>query len=293
MDTLHNVASRKSVPIICLLTGATVWGLVWYPYRVLEAQGMSGIESSILTYLVALIGGFALWRKRLTGVRITPMLLAVGLAAGACNLGYVVATLLGEVTRVLLLFYLSPLWTVIFARLLLGERLNLNGALIIMVSLSGACVMLWHPDFGMPWPKSIAEWLGLMAGIFFSLSNVLIKKTSHLSIELKSMAVFTGVIFWSLLVWPFFPDHQWRLADSSWLMLLMVGLTLVFTNAIVQYAISHTRAAQAIVVMLFELVVAALASWLLAGETMGPREWIGGTLIICASLLSTRLQVGH
>ena len=293
MDTLHNVASRKSVPIICLLTGATVWGLVWYPYRVLEAQGMSGIESSILTYLVALIGGFALWRKRLTGARITPMLLAVGLAAGACNLGYVVATLLGEVTRVLLLFYLSPLWTVIFARLLLGERLSLNGALIIMVSLSGACVMLWHPDFGMPWPKSIAEWLGLMAGIFFSLSNVLIKKTSHLSIELKSMAVFTGVIFWSLLVWPFFPDHQWRLADSSWLMLLMVGLTLVFTNAIVQYAISHTRAAQAIVVMLFELVVAALASWLLAGETMGLREWIGGTLIICASLLSTRLQVGH
>ncbi|MBX9849163.1 MAG: DMT family transporter [Rhodocyclaceae bacterium] len=293
MDTLHNVASRKSVPVICLLTGATVWGLVWYPYRILEAQGMSGIEASILTYLIALVSAFCLWRKHLIGARLTPMLFAVGLAAGACNLGYVVATLLGEVTRVLLLFYLSPLWTVIFARIFLGERLSMNGGLIILVSLSGACVMLWHPEVGMPWPKSIAEWLGLMAGIFFSLSNVLIKKTSHLSIELKSMAVFTGVLFWSLLVWPFFPDYQWQLPATSWLMLVIVGLTLVATNAIVQYAISHTRAAQAIVVMLFELVVAAIASWLLAGETLGVREWIGGTLIICASLLSTRLQFGH
>ncbi len=293
MDTLHNIASRKSVPVICLLTGATVWGLVWYPYRILEAQGMSGIEASILTYLVALLGAFCLWRKHLVGARLTPMLIAVGLAAGACNLGYVVATLLGEVTRVLLLFYLSPLWTVIFARLLLGEKLSLNGGLIILVSLGGACVMLWHPEVGMPWPKSVAEWLGLMAGVFFSLSNVLIKKTTQLSIELKSIAVFAGVVFWSVLVWPFFPDNSWQLPSVSWLMLVIVGLTLVATNAIVQYAISHTRAAQAIVVMLFELVVAAFASWLLAGETLGLQEWIGGALIICASLLSTRLQFGH
>ena len=63
----------------------------------------------------------------------------------------------------------------------------------------------------------------------------------------------------------------------------------MFTNAIVQYAIVRTRASQAIVVMLFELVVAAIASWLLAGETLGLREWVGGALIVGASLLSTRM----
>lgn len=290
MDTPQIAAPARSTPVICLLTGATVWGLVWYPYRVLEAQGMSGIESSILTYLVAFVIGFGLWHKKLRGVPLHPMLFAVGLAAGACNLGFVMGTLLGEVTRVLLLFYLSPLWTVIFARLLLGERLNPTGALIIAISLAGAGVMLWDPHLGMPLPRSTAEWLGLGAGICFSLSNVLIKKTSNLLIEQKVLAVFLGVIAWSVLFWFFFPGTRWQLAPASWLMLGLVGMTLVFTNAIVQYAITHTRAAQAIVVMLFELVVAAIASWLLAGETLGMRDWIGGLLIIGASLLSTRME---
>jgi drug/metabolite transporter (DMT)-like permease len=294
MDTPQIAAPAKSVPIICLLTGATVWGLVWYPYRVLEAQGMSGIEASILTYLVAFVVGLALWHKKLRGLPFHPMLLAVGLAAGACNLGFVVATLLGEVTRVLLLFYLSPLWTVIFAWLILGERLNRIGAMIIAISLAGACVMLWSPELGLPWPQSTAEWLGLVAGICFSLSNVLIKKTSNIQIEQKVMAVFIGVIAWSVAFWFFFPGTTWKLEPVSWIMLVVVGVTLVFTNAIVQYAITHTRASQAIVVMLFELVVAAIGSWLLAGETLGLRDWIGGALIIGASLLSTRMETsGH
>ena len=294
MDTPQIAAPAKSTPVICLLTGATVWGLVWYPYRVLEAQGMSGIESSILTYLVAFLIGLVLWRKKLRGLSLHPMLFAVGLAAGACNLGFVMGTLMGEVTRVLLLFYLSPLWTVIFARLILGERLNATGALIIAISLSGAGVMLWDPHLGMPWPQSVAEWLGLAAGVCFSLSNVLIKKTSDIPIEQKVLSVFVGVMAWSVAFWFFFRGPSWRLEPASWVMLIVVGMTLVFTNAIVQYAISHTRASQAIVVMLFELVVAAFASWLLAGETLELRDWMGGALIVSASLLSTRMETsGH
>lgn len=290
MDTSQIAAPRKSTPVICLLTGATVWGLVWYPYRVLQAQGMSGIEASILTYLVAFLIGLGLWHKKLRGLPLHPMLFAVGLAAGACNLGFVMGTLLGEVTRVLLLFYLSPLWTVIFARLLLGERLSATGALIIAISLAGACIMLWDPALGLPWPQSLAEWLGLGAGICFALSNVLIKKASNIPIEQKVLAVFVGVMAWSVFFWFFFPGTPWKLETLSWLMLLVVGLTLVFTNVIVQYAISHTRASQAIVIMLFELVVAAFASWWLAGEMLGLRDWIGGALIIGASLLSTRME---
>jgi drug/metabolite transporter (DMT)-like permease len=290
MDTPQIAAPSKSTPVICLLTGATVWGLVWYPYRVLESQGMSGIEASILTYLVAFLVGLAMWHRKVWGQKLHPMLIAVGLAAGACNLGFVVATLIGEVTRVLLLFYLSPLWTVIFARLILGERLNAIGGLIIAISLSGACVMLWNPQMGVPWPQSDAEWLGLVAGICFSLSNVLIKKASDIMPEQKVLAVFVGVVAWSLFFWMFFPGMKWQLEPISWLLLVIVGATLVFTNTIVQYAIVRMQASQAIVIMLFELVVAAIGSWLLAGETLGLRDWIGGVLIIGASLLSSRLE---
>jgi drug/metabolite transporter (DMT)-like permease len=61
----------------------------------------------------------------------------IELAAGGCNLGYVLATLNGEVVRVLLLFYLAPLWTVLLSRLLLGERLNRFGVFVIALSLAG------------------------------------------------------------------------------------------------------------------------------------------------------------
>lgn len=38
-----------------LLTGALVWGLIWYPYRILRDAGIDGIPATTLTYAVALI----------------------------------------------------------------------------------------------------------------------------------------------------------------------------------------------------------------------------------------------
>jgi len=40
------------------------------------------------------------------------------------------------------------------------------------------------------------------------------------------------------------------------------------------------------VILLSELVVAAVASYLLAGEVLRPRDWVGGALIVAASVAS-------
>jgi drug/metabolite transporter (DMT)-like permease len=61
-------------------------------------------------------------------------------------------------------------------------------------------------------------------------------------------------------------------------------------NLVVQYGLTHTPANQAIVVFLFELVVAAMSSWLLADEAMDAREWMGGAMIVAASLFSGQLE---
>ena len=53
-----------------------------------------------------------------------------------------------------------------------------------------------------------------------------------------------------------------------------------------QYGLSRMPANRAIVILLFELVVAAIAAWLLAGETMRAQDWIGGALIVAATLVS-------
>jgi len=74
------------------------------------------------------------------------------------------------------------------------------------------------------------------------------------------------------------------------LLMFGVGLVVFGLSVAVQYGLAHVPANRAIVIMLFELVVAALAAYFLAGEAMTTREWIGGAMIISASLFSSRMN---
>ncbi len=56
-----------------------------------------------------------------------------------------------------------------------------------------------------------------------------------------------------------------------------------------QYGLTHISANRAIVIYLFELVVTAVAAWLLADEVLTLKEWCGGILIVAAGLLSDRM----
>jgi drug/metabolite transporter (DMT)-like permease len=275
--------------VLALLTGAFVWGVIWYPYRALDAVGIGGVSASLITYALALALGLAVFRRQLAGARPSWLLLAIALAAGACNLGYVLGTIHGTVMRVLLLFYLAPLWTVLLARLILAERLTVSGAMIVAISLTGALTMLWHPELGAPWPAQLAEWIGLAAGFLFALSNVLIRRAEHIAIEVKSLAVCAGVVvIAAALLAAGVEAVPADFAAESLVLLAALGVVLLVINLVVQFGLMHVAANRAIVILLSELVFAAASSWLLAGETMGLREWLGGTLIVAASLLAAR-----
>lgn len=285
---------RALGPVAALVTGAIVWGTIWYPYRVLAAWGIGGVWGTTLTYLVALLAGAVVFRKALRQARWGWALVGIALASGVCNAGYVLATIHGNVMRVLLLFYLAPLWTILLSRVLLGERLNRAGWGIVALSLSGAATMLWRPEYGAPFPAAGAEWLGMLAGFSFALANVLIRRAHGHSIEVKSQVVFAGGVLvgcslllagaepWTGLV---APSPWWPLA-----LLVVVGLVLLVINPVVQFGLMGVPANRAIVILLSELVFAALSSWWLAGEWMGLREWLGGALIAMASLLSARME---
>lgn len=285
----------KAGAVLGLLTGALVWGLIWYPYRLLEEAGMSGSLATLASYAVALIAAVALFRRELGPLLRPDLNLAlIALSAGWCNLAYVLGMIHGQVMQVLLLFYLAPLWTVLFARLLLDERPGAIGASVILLSLAGAAVMLWQPTAHLPVPRTGAEWLGLSSGFTFALSNVLIRRARHQTIRLKSTAVVAGVVLVALLVVPLDSGASAPLkAGIAWphlALLIAIGLLLLATNLAVQHGLTLTSANQAIVIMLTELVVAAVSAYLLAGEAMRWNEWAGGSMIVAASLLSGRMR---
>ncbi len=301
MTAVDLAAKNALVAPWALLTAALVWGLIWYPYRILRDAGFPGLLASALTYSIALLLGLLLLRRRAGPWRPSWELLWLGVASAGCNLGYVLATLHGEVVRVLLLFYLAPLWTVLLSRLLLGERLCRVGAAIIALSLAGAFTLLWRAGAGLPIPQDLADWFGLGAGFFFALYNVLSRRVNQVSIEQKSLVAFAGAALCGLLL-AFLLGEGTALwqglaagkvpAAFAWGILLLVGAVLVVVNLVAQFGLTHTSANRAIVIMLAEVGFAAVSSWLLAGETMGPREWLGGAMIVTASLFSSKVESG-
>ncbi len=286
-------SKQNVMPVVGVLSGALVWGLIWYPYRVLQDIGLSGAMATFITYLLAMLcGAFMLprvWRERSTFGGWALLLI---LSAGWANLGYVLGMLQGEVMRVLLLFYLAPLWTILFSFWLLGERLNLYGYSVVALSLSGAMVMLWEPNLGLPLPQNLSEWLGLSAGMGFALSNVTSRRAAHLSVEAKSFSLWMGTVSLTLplLLWQGGVSEQVAAISAQfWMLLALMGLVLCATSFAVQYGVTHLSANRAVVLFLFELVIAAISSYFLADEAMGLRDWIGALLIVSASLLSGKL----
>ena len=279
-----------ALPTLALLAGASFWGVVWHPYRLLNQAGIDGLWSTLFTYGIALAVGIALFPRHVrSALRLTPLSLLMGLAIGWSNLAYVLGVLEGEVMRVLLLFYLAPLWTPPFARLLLGERLNGVGLAVMGLAFVGAGIMLWRPELGMPWPRGRAEWLGLAAGVLFALGNVLVRRLDTMSDAAKSIVIWTGVTFAALVHLPesrIGADRAWSLALAQWPMIVTLGVTLAAMGLALQYGLSRLPANRAIVILLSELVVAAVAAYYLAGESLRPADWVGGMLIVSATLAS-------
>lgn len=285
---------QHTLALLTLFYSATMWGLFWYPFRVLETLGVDGLTATCLAYLLPTL--FVGWRyaKDLWQARAHWLwLLILGLTSGWSNVGYVLGALDGEIMRVLLLFYLSPLWTVLFAWFLLGERLNALGWLVVALSLGGALVMLWQPSGQLPLPANRAEWLGLSAGVTFALSIVAGRYLStDMSNGAKTLAVWLGVAALTAIGLLFLPFKGGLQVFTPNTLLLLLGLAVAIGSVTyaVQYGITHVPASQSNIIFLFELVVAALAAYALTQERMDWQEWLGAAMILASSLFSGKMQ---
>jgi drug/metabolite transporter (DMT)-like permease len=277
-------------PTFALLVSASIWGTVWYPYRLLEGQGLQGTPATLLTYGFTLLLNILFFAKKWRELLQAPWLFfALAMGSGWANYAYVMGTLEGEVMRVLLLFYLAPVWTVPLARWILNERPSRNSYGVVALALIGAVTMLWRPELGWPLPRSASDWFALSAGVAFALNNILGRRLGECSIGAKTFASCFGVLIITgvaLAASGDLPSVVQPRGSSTWMLVAVVGAVLFCSTLLVFYAVVHMPAIRAIVIMLFELVVGAVSSHWLAGESMSAREWIGGILIVAATLIS-------
>lgn len=283
---MTRMISENNLAIACLLFSASLWGLIWYPLRLLNEAGMAGVWSTLIMYLAAAALTMPVLSKikNYKSLENKGALLGLALAAGVTNVAFVVALIEGEVMRVILLFYLSPIWTVLFGRWWLNERLSRQAILLFCFAMLGSAVMLWNPEVGKPWPKGLADWLALMAGIAFSINNVLARKLSAHSMGIKTALTWWGVVFVATAVIIIEQSPMPTVPTSIWLAAVLLGLLgIVSMTVTVLYGLARMPVYRSSVIMLFELVVAAIAAWLLTSEAMTIQEWIGGAMILLAA----------
>ena len=287
------MSKQQPLAIFGLLFGAFCWGIVWYPYRLMDMSGVPGIVSSFYTYIIALAIGCVIFACHWRGISKVPKsIIWLSLVAGWTNLSYVIAIIDGEVMRVMLLFYLAPVWTLILAHFWLHERTTKSGYIAIIVSLIGAYIMLANPLSGtltLPLPHTESDWFALSAGIGFAMTNVMTRKADYLSLQAKSFAVWIGVITMVLMFLPFV--HTSLLLPQvftikQWLIMALIALLIMSATLFVQYGVTKITATRASVLFLFELVVAAIASYYLTSEVMTLSEWVGGALILAAAVFA-------
>lgn len=278
------------MPVFSLLLAATLWGLFWYPLRVLDDAGFSGLWTTLIGYGAALLCALPWvwrhWRELKANLAVAVLL---GLASGWCNMAFILAMIDGTVVRVLLLFYLSPLWAVILGYFLLGERPSRTAFTVLVIAMFGAVMMLWSPALGFPWPESRSDWLALSSGFAFALSNVLVRKAQSLSIGGKMAAAWWGAV---VLAggWLWFIDAGIPQASTTaWFGAIGFGLLgLVLVTLAVQYGVSKMPVHRSAVILLFELVVGAVSALMFTDEVVRTVEWVGGACILMAAWVSAR-----
>lgn len=277
-------------PVMVLLWAATFWGVVWYPLRLLEAAGLSGLWTTWVIFTVAALPGLWLsWSHRHILWEHPGLLLLIALVNGWLNTAFVLAVLDGNVVRVLLLFYLSPLWSTLLGWWWLGERPSRLGLATLALAMFGAMLMLWNPQLGFPWPQDRADWLAISAGMGFSVSNVLVRRLKHLPSVLKATVAWWGVVIvvgiWLLLAQASLPT----ISSQAWLGAVLLGIVGIFSASLALiYGVKKMPVHRSAVILLFELVAGAVSAQWLTDEIVTVMEWTGGALIIFAAYLSAR-----
>jgi drug/metabolite transporter (DMT)-like permease len=290
MQPTQGGTGRPSLAVMALVLNALVWGISWWPLRELQAHGLHPLWSTVLIYLLAAIGVLVWKPQAWRGVLQHRGLLLLLVASGLTNVGFNWAVTVGDVVRVVLLFYLMPAWSVLMAWLLLNEKPSTGSLLRLALALAGVVIVLKSPGSPWPVPASIADWLALMGGLCFALTNVLLRKHGQTPTESRMLAMFGGgaimasVAAWAGMSAQIVPAPAFAVAGVP----AALGLCLAFLlgNMALQYGAARLAASTTALVMLTEILFASASSaWLDAAE-FSTRTLAGGSLIVLAALLA-------
>ena len=284
--------SRQTLAAIGgLMLNAFVWGVSWWPFRHLNALGLNPLWATAAIYAVSTVAILLWWPRALGALLRNPALWLILLSSGATNVAFNWGVTEGDVVRVVLLFYLMPVWATFLARWMLRERFTPLIGLRLALALAGAMVVLWPADGGLPLPQHPADWLGVLGGMFFALNNVMLRKYAHTPPEARGLAMFAGGTIVAgclaaLLAARGAVSPLPAMAPDWMVAVGLLAAAFLAANLGLQYGAERLPSALTAVVMTVEVVFASGSAVLLGAERLSAQAVFGGSLILLAILLA-------
>ncbi len=268
-----------------------MWGTWWIPLRQLDQAGVSSTWANaapmFLPLFILLPFVVTRWRRiAASGWQVY----AAGFLIAAVVALYAEGLLRGQVARVVLLFYLTPVWSAIGGRIFLGVPITHRRMLTIVLGLTGMAVV-FGADAGLPLPTNIAEWMALTSGILWAGGLVILNRIEAVPLFDKIFVqfLFLGIIYLGLSSIP--GGGSWTLPvlhnigpAMFWIaaLALLWVLPLMFLS---MYAGGKIDPAKVSILLTLEVVIGITTAALLTDEPFGPREGVGAVLIVTAGLV--------
>lgn len=273
---------------IVVITGI-VWGVYWVPVRSIAALGLDGAWGTGAITLAAalLLLPFVLTRRGAFRGKDFVGIISIALGGAAFAL-YSIGFLYGKVALVVLLWFFSPVWSVLIAKYVLRMQVPRLRVLAIGVGLVGLFMMLGG-DGGLPVPANLGEWMAFFGGLIWAFATAGMRLRSDLA-PLPSAFLFAfGATVISFVCAPFLEPLP-SIAEEDLLtvaaqVLLTAGSWWGLSIAALMWAAVRLDPARVGILLMPEVVFGAVTAALFAGENLTINELIGGTLVVLSGLL--------
>jgi drug/metabolite transporter (DMT)-like permease len=284
--------SRNAVTLIAsavTLGTGIFWGFYWLPVRALAEMGLIGAWGTLAITLAAagLLFPFAPASRRQLAAA-DPLALASIALGGAAFALYSVGFLYGRVAIIILLWFLSPVWSTLIGRYLMGWPTPRLRVAAIAVGLAGLALMLGR-DGQAPLPHGVGEWMSLVGGVLWSFSTTGIRTKSDIAPLPAAFIFAVGATLATLVLAPMLrplPTLAARdMAKAIGLAFATGGLWWGVSIAGLMWATVRLDPARVAILLMTEVLAGALSASFLANERLREAEMLGGALVLCAGVL--------
>ena len=284
---MTSLSIETRAKLACAYSGL-VWGLFWIPLRQLQEAGINDHWAALIFYLIPFTLAAVLvpfrWRSLAQGgldLQLKAFLPALSLVV------YSFAFFHTTVMRAMLLFYLTPVWSALLGRWILGEPITPVRWFSMALGFAGMFVLIGN-GLSISAPLNLGDWLAALSGVGWALAAVILrlgKRYHALDLTIVDF-VFAAIIAAALFVafaGSAGPAPQLDLLARilPWLIpgMLAVVATGVYAS---MWGVPYLNPAVVGLLFMTEISVGSITAALWSGEPFGPRE-LAGVLLITAA----------